>query len=132
MTASPSQMAAAISPGSTQYGDRQGLEAGLGQAFGGAGGPAGSGPAGSGPASPPSMAPSGGDPLGQLLAGGIAPDGNPLTSGISVGPGPGAPQPTPFAGTEYERLRFLAERAKTPMLRHMARQALRRKVLRGG
>lgn len=80
------------------------------------------------PVGAPPVAPDTSDPLGMLLGGALAPTGDPVTAGLSVGPGPGptAPQRTPDAVAD--RLRLVAQHAKTPMLRAQARAALLRRV----
>lgn len=55
----------------------------------------------------------------------------PVTSGLSVGPGPGpAPVNDPTQGPEAERYRLIAQNARNPYLRHMARNALRALIKR--
>ena len=121
MTASPSQNIASIEPGSTEYGDRQKLEAGL--AAGGA--PTGApNPAAGGPA--PQLD-AGTDPLGAILNGSLNPGGSDeLTAGLSVGPGPGPLGDTNVPDPKKVRLAQIAETARSPMLRAAARNELRR------
>ncbi len=115
------QMRDAIEPGSTDYGDRQTLEAGLAEAT------QQSTPA---PADLAAPAPAGGpgDPLSMLLEGGLGLDTDaPLTSGLSVGPGPGpALSGDPVAMSQAERLRMVATQAASPQLRAAARRLLKR------
>lgn len=118
----PSTLSAAIQPGSTEYGDRQTLEAGLATLPGAGGGappPSGGGPAAGG-------VPSMGDPLSALLSGGVDPTGGAgmLTDGLSVGPGtmPPGQQEDPLMTT----LRTAAAEARSPVLRALARNELRR------
>lgn len=120
--ATASQTAASITPDSTQYGDRQKLEDGLGQAVGGATQP----PAPS-PNSPSAPAGSIGDPMA-ALQGGLDPGTGtgPLTTGLSVGAGAGP------AGQEQQespvkvRLQMVAQTARSPLTRAAARTELRR------
>lgn len=118
----------AIAPGSTEYGERGSLEAGLSSAMSGGGG--GTGAAGSGSVAAP--VPSANDPLGALASGLVVPGGDmpPITDGLSVGPGAGPATMDPMLGDRAERLRMLATNAKSPLLRNYARIALRR-ILRG-
>lgn len=122
-----SQAAKAIEPGSTASGDRQTLEAGLGAVLGGDASGQGGGP-------PP--APGAGgltipeDPIGALLSG-EAP-GNPdipLSDGLDLGPGAGAPNNNihpAMKTSRADRVRDLAMNASTPMIRQAARNELRR------
>jgi len=121
MTASPSESIAAIEPGSTEYGDRATLEAGLTELGGGAGvGPGGS------PAPGATPLPATGDPLGELMGGGVPGNPNlPLTDGLSVGPGAGPAVEDPMLSTRAERIRVIATSAESPMLRAAARAQLR-------
>lgn len=111
-----------IEPGSTEYGDRQGLEANLQQVIGGAA-PVG-GPqqvAGGTPIPTPE------DPIGALIGGDIDPGvAGPVTDGLSVGPGnsPGNPM-DPLQTDRAQRLRLLATQASTPAVRSTARRMLR-------
>lgn len=124
------QLNKSITPGSTEYGERASLEQGLAQiasAPTGGGGPAPAATPG-GSAIPPGPE----SPLGTLLSGGLTPEPTPLTDGLSVGSGRGpTPEPNPWTDNYTERLRYLAQFAKTPMLRAQARAALRYRV-RGG
>jgi len=115
-------VAQAIEPGSTAYGDRQTLEAGLSSAMPQTGGgqPA---PAGGGPLNIPE------DPIGGLLSGEVSGDPNlPTTDGLSVGPGQGGPQDlNPAMQTpRAQRVRDLALNATSPAIRQAARNELRR------
>lgn len=116
-----------IEPGSTEYGDRGPLEQGLGQM-----GSPGSAPPGA-PASgdPAGMLPPAGDPLEALLSGELGTPDGPQTAGLSVGPGPGPAAEVPFTDDVSEKLRVIADTAKTPRLRAMARAALRRRIREG-
>ena len=74
------------------------------------------------------MTPDPSDPVGMLLSGALGADPNPVTSGLSVGAGPGPNVRPGVPDATAERLRLVAQHAKTPMLRAMARAALRRRV----
>lgn len=121
MALSGSEAAKAIQPGSTEFGDRATLEAGLQDVLGGAQGGA------------PSPTPSGGslaipeDPIGALASGQVAGDPNsPITDGLAVGPGT-TPLPTDhMQGDRAVRLRQLALQASSPQVRAAARNELRR------
>jgi hypothetical protein len=125
MTAS--DLSAAITPGSTAYGDRQTLEANLQEAIpGGGGGPTVDGAF---DAVEPGVD-SADDPIAALLSGEINPGAQQgsLTDGLSVGDGPG-PGGEGFAVTpEQVRLQEVATQAKHPLIRQMARNELRRLV----
>lgn len=112
---------AAIAPGSTEYGSRGGLEAGLSQTMGmGGGAPSGGGGA-------PGMAPPPENALGALMSGAVSGGSAPLTDGISFGPGAGPPQAQdPMLGDRANRLRLIATQAASPQLRAIARAELRR------
>ena len=124
--ATASEAVKAIEPGSTASGDRQTLEAGLGSVLGEDSSGQGGGP-------PP--APGAGgltipeDPIGALLSGEAS--GNPdipLSDGLSLGPGAGAPDNIHPAmkTSRANRVRDLAMNASTPMIRQAARNELRR------
>jgi len=132
--AAPSKVAAAIQPNSTQYGDRKNLQAGVMQAMQG-GSPGMGGMPGAGMGGPPMMeaAPSPTEPMGALL-GEFSPEdfGNPedpITQGLSYGPGGGPTevQAEPISDLQ-SKLIAIATYAKTPHLRMQARMALRRLV----
>lgn len=119
----------AISPGSTAYGERGALESAI-SAGAGAGGVAGVGsdPVAQGGGT---VGVDGTDPLGALLGGEIPVDPNmPVTSGLSVGPGPGRAEDTQRDPVQ-ERLIAIAFNAQSPQLRAMARGALRQMVRSG-
>lgn len=109
----------AIAPGSIPYGEREGFAAAV-DAGGGEDGP-------SVPAATSGAAGLGGplDPLQQMMTGGVPPSDDPITSGLSVGPGmtpaPAVGQTTPV----QDRLIYVALHAKSPTLRMQARNALR-------
>ena len=67
------------------------------------------------------------DELGFLEEGGISE--LPVTAGLGVGPGPGPAGRTET--TKVQRLRQIAQGASSPVLRHMARQALKAEISRG-
>lgn len=121
----------AIQPGSTAYGDRQTLEQNLPLATAGGAGPGGGpeeeAPAGGGPVAIPE------DPIGALLSGELdVASGEPTTSGLSVGPGPGPPSPPDvMMGGRAEKLRLLATEASNPAIRAAARNELRRMARKG-
>lgn len=119
-----SQASKAITPGSTEYGDRQTLQQGLSAVLGGGGGAPAGGPV-PGPGGPPPL-PDTSDPLGALLSGAVKPGGGgPLTDGLSVGPGVGPTNNDPMMGDSAQRLRALAQEASTPFLRQAALGLLR-------
>ena len=118
-------LASGIEAGSTEYGDRQVLEAGLATlpsgTQGGAPAPVGA-PAGGG--SGPLAGPV--DPLGALATGTINPNEQGLlTDGLSVGPGT-MPPGTGADDPVKVRLREIATEARSPVLRALARNELRR------
>lgn len=119
----------AISPGSTEFGDRQGLEQGLGDVLN-----AGPSPAPSGGPLPaaPDGAQAGLDPINALL-GGLHTSDLPVTSGLRQGPGraPLAPGASQLPATTMQKLQQVALNAKSPQMRHMARVSLRR-IARNG
>lgn len=124
MTASPSDLIAGITPGSLEYGKRAPLEAGL--LAGGGGGTATPGAIGA-PSLPQDSVQ---DPIAALLSGDIDPGGQtaPLTSGLSVGPGPGSLGDSPAERPVKVRLQNIASTAASPLTRAMARNELRRLV----
>lgn len=112
-----------IEPGSVPSGGRGALEAGLQETLGAPE----AAPAAGDPSAVP--APSGADPLGALLGGGVTPGGKGLiTDGLSVGAGTGPPSQGagPMSSPDAERLRQVALQAATPTLRAAARRLLRR------
>jgi hypothetical protein len=119
MPAGIAQTQAAIAPGSTEYGERKNLEAGLSQAMGSAGNPT----SGAQPASP--VAPLPDNPLGALLSGEIPGDNTPVTDGLSIGPGAGPQNQHPMMSDRAQRLRTVATEAASPVARAAARRALR-------
>jgi hypothetical protein len=119
------QVKRAIEPGSVPFGQRQELEAQIGQALGATS--PGQTPT---PQPGPTVAPTSADPVGALLGGGVNVQPDVLTAGLSVGPGPGTMADE--VPTELEqRLMLLAQQARSPQLRAMARMALRRIKRRG-
>ena len=104
-----------ISPGSTEYGDRQVLEDRIAQVVQQQAAPA---------VAPPGAASSAG--LSKLSQGPVS--DLPITSGLSVGPGAG-PARDPLAGVpKAEQLRILAREARSPRIRALARDSLRAMV----
>lgn len=113
----------AIAPGSIPYGEREQFAAAVDSA--------GQAP-GAAPAATSGAAGVGGplDPLRSMLTGGLAPSGDPVTSGLSVGPG-ASPALTPGQNDPVQqRLLYIATNAKSPKLRTQARAALRGLVLK--
>lgn len=108
-----------IVPGTVAYGDRENLAAALDT------------PTQDTPSAPAATSGSAGvggpmDPLQAMLGGNIPTGGNPVTSGLSVGPG-NTPGPTQGQmNPMQERLVHVALNAKSPQLRAFARQALRK------
>lgn len=110
MVASASQIAKSVTPGSIPQGGRQQLAGNLQSALAGGGGGAKT------------------QALGALRSGtGKSP--LPITDGLSVGPGT-TPMPDIAQGPtdRVRKLQLLATSAKTPHLRAMARNALRRET----
>ncbi len=112
----------AIEPGSLEQGQRGPTE----DLLGGLGGGAPTGPAGPGSPAPPA----GGDPLGALMGGNVVPQsGDAITDGLDVGPGFSPSQARAALPDDYtQRLRLIAEHARTPHLRYIAKEMLRRRV----
>ncbi len=125
MTVRDSQRA--ITPGSTESGDRQVLESGLSQVL--------SGQESQQQAAAPGAVPGVSipeDPLGALLSGTVQGDELPPTEGLSVGAGGGpAQEATHMLGSRAASLRALAQEASSPMLRAAARSELRRMTKEG-
>lgn len=124
---SKSDVIASIQPGSTEYGDRQKLIAGI-QATSIGEGASGPNPE-AGSTSPSLDAVD--DPLAALLSGSINPQGqnNPQTTGLSVGPGTGPEGQAEQQDPRKVRLQQIATTASSPLLRASARAELRRLVL---
>lgn len=123
MVASKSDLQAGIAPGSLEHGARAPLEAGLQSAGGGSAPPA----AAAAGAQPPTDS---SNPLSALLNGDIdpGPQEGPVTSGLSVGSGPGPNGPEIQIDPVQARLQQIAMEAKSPLIRQMARNELRRLV----
>ena len=125
---SRSDLEAGIEPGSMPYGARQelvgGLEAAVGGEQGGPGTPTAAVNAGVDPVD------SVDDPLGALLSGEIDPGmtEDPITSGLSVGPGVGPMGQVSNVSPKQSRLIQVATQAKSPMIRWLARNELKRLV----
>ena len=117
------EMQRSISPGSTEYGERQVLEEGLASVAGG--GDTGSSGGGSVPAP---THPARGNPLSDLIAGNINPDSQePVTAGLSVGPGDGPSRaPSAINSDIGMKLQAVAKHAASPVLRRLAQDRLRR------
>jgi hypothetical protein len=121
-------MQRSIEPGSLAQGDRQGLEDNLSAALTQQETAAGPPPAaGGGAMTIPE------DPLGALMSGEVSGNSElPMTDGLSVGPGAGAPGANdPMLSSRAERVRQLATEASSPNIRAAARNELRR-LARGG
>lgn len=115
-----------IVPGTVAYGDREQLAGALDSAGQEASAP---------PAATSGSAGVGGplDPLQAMLTGGVPPSDDPITSGLSKGPGlTPAPQVSPKMTPLEERLLYVAQHAKSPSLRGQARMALRGLAKRRG
>lgn len=114
--ATAEQMQSSITPGSLPYGERQSFEAALGQI----------------PPNPVPATMSGGgaipgmptNPLDPLASGELRVNSDPITAGLSVGPGVG-PEAAAVPDSMIERYRIISTQAKSPVLRHLARRALR-------
>lgn len=122
-----SDLAAGIAPGSLEYGARDDLVAGLQSAVGS--------PSPTGAPNPqveqgPPPLDSVDDPIAALLGGQIDPgqSGNPLTSGLSVGAGPGPAGTQPQKDPKKLQLMQIATTAASPIIRAAARAELRRLV----
>lgn len=116
----------AIQPGSIEYGKRQQLEAGLASAVPS---PAAIGAEGGQAPGPGALPPSPDNPLASLLDGSITPPvEGPITSGLSVGPGPGPHGQVSPVSPRMARLQQVAMQARNPLVRQMARNELRRMV----
>ncbi len=113
-----------IEPGSLPYGERQEVAGNLQAALGGQG--AGPAPA---PEAPAQEVDAEIDPMERLLSGDHSSD-LPITEGLPYGPGGGGAAAVPEL-PEIERVRLVAENAKSPVLRYLARNALRRHLRSG-
>ena len=113
------QASDAIAPGSTPYGERDTLGDAANSAQQGGGTP-------SGPAATSGSAGVGGplDPLQAMLTGKVRAGSEPITAGLSRGPGDSPATPVTTEPVK-ERLKYLAVNAKSPHLRLQARAALR-------
>ncbi len=108
---SASDISDSISPGSTEYGDRQVVEDRIQQVVQAepAGHVAGSSTAGA-------MAKLGQGPQSDL----------PITDGLSLGPGAGPPQDATIeGGANIDKFRLIAANGRNPVIRKMARDAIR-------
>jgi hypothetical protein len=117
--ATQDQLIGSISPGSIPYGERQNIEAAIGQI--------GAAPAPAGPITPATGSlgiPS--NPLDPLVGGQLPVNPDPVTAGLSMGPGTGGvDSPIGIPPGSVERLRTVALNARSPVLRELARRALR-------
>lgn len=122
MTAS--DLIGGIEPGSVEHGQRASLEQGLSSALGEAP-QTGPNPAAGQPDLPLDNVD---DPIAALLSGDLDPGGgqDPLTSGLSVGPGAGPAGTQAFQDPKKVRLQQLANEARSPLVRAAARNELRR------
>ncbi len=127
MAASPQELSAGIAPGSLPYGSRKTLEEGLPSAVQQQGPAPGEGGAPDVSGGLPPVDAS--NPISALVGGEVDPGtGGPATSGLSVGPGPGPGGQTPQIDPVQARLQQIAMQAKSPLIRQMARNELRRLV----
>lgn len=117
--ATAEELTHSIAPGSMPYGERDDLEEGLSQIA------TGSDPLQAGAPGAPPVTAEGDLTPEDVLTNGEAVSELPITSGLSVGPGPG-----PFGGInatpEQVKLREVALTADSALVRHMATLALRR------
>ena len=113
---SADELTKSISPGSIPYGERGAVEDRMAQVVAQGQSPAQATP---GAASRGGLEKLGKGPVSDM----------PVTSGLSVGPGPGN-NPDPMAGMPgVDQLRIIAQYSRSPRLRMLARDALRAKVL---
>jgi len=108
---SASEISDSISPGSTEYGDRQVIEDNIQQVVQAepVGHVAGSSSAGA---------------QGKLSQGSFS--DLPVTDGLSLGPGAGPPQnATIEGGANIDKFRLIAKNGRNPVIRKMARDAIR-------
>lgn len=115
--ASPTEIVESIDPGTVEHGERVGLEDQMRQVL--AQQTAGT------QAPPPGAAAA----LAQQSLSTRPTSDKPVTAGLSVGPGPG-PSPEFTEAPEVEHYRVLAQHARNPMLKAMARNALRAATMR--
>lgn len=113
-----------LEPGSTDYGDRQVLTNQLQEALASSQQQGPMVPAGTPPPPEP-----GGSELDYLDA--EHSSDLPVTDGLSVGPGASPPSVNPTDSPKIEKLRLIATGARSPVLRHMARNALKAEIRRG-
>jgi len=112
-----SDIADSIEPGSTEYGDRQVIEDRIQQAA----------VQRAEPRTPGAVSGATRDRLSQGPVSNL-----PITSGLSVGPGAGpAVSAGPLEGQDIEQFRLIAQNARNPLLRKLARDALTAIVRRG-
>ncbi len=122
MTAS--DLIGGIEPGSVEHGQRAALEQGLSAALPDAS-QTGPNPLAGQPGPPLDSVD---DPIAALLSGELDPGGGqePITSGLSVGPGDGPPGSLPQQDPKKVRLQQIATQARSPLFRAAARNELRR------
>jgi hypothetical protein len=119
--ATPSELVSGIAPGSIPSGDRATLEQGL------TAGAAGSETGRPNPLGGPSVVPVDNvdDPLAALMSGELNPGpSGPITEGLSVGPGAGPANAV--EDPRIVRVRQIALQAKSPTIRAVMRNELRR------
>jgi hypothetical protein len=124
MSATKRQMRDSIAPGSTDYGDRGNMESGIARSRQ----MRRMSPAMSGAMKRPTNQMRSLSPAMSALLKGKGASGTPITQGLSVGPGDGPPVPT---NDTADRLRAVAQYARTPVVRNMARRALLRMARQG-
>jgi hypothetical protein len=120
--ANADDIARTIEPGSLEQGDRNKIRGQLMEAFQSNG----TNPVGAGAAAQSGA----GNPLDALMGGQHSSD-LPVTDGLSVGPGRGPAETTTTQSPLIEKLRALAVGANSPVLKQLARQALRAELARG-
>lgn len=114
---SADDIARSIEPGSTEYGDRQVVEDRIRQVSAQA------------QAAPPTRDGSRARSALDKTLGGPVSD-QPITAGLSLGPGAGPSRQPVVAGPRIEKLRILAQEARSPRLRALARDLLRAEARR--
>ena len=107
-----------IEPGSTEYGDRQVIEDRIAQSLQ-------MGDVSRQPTPPGAVS---GRAQSRLASGPVS--DKPITDGLSVGPGAGPNKATMTEAPELEKYRLIAQNARNPYLRHLARSALRANMRR--
>lgn len=116
-----------ITPGSIPYGEKQALQSNISGAVSKNSASAAGPQARKGRSGPQPL----GNPMDKLLAGDYKSD-LPVTSGLTKGPGRSPSQVSQeMLSPKMERYRQLALMGKNPMMRKLARDALRRAALNG-